>query len=80
LTFAQTAIDAIPCCETLNLPKESPNFRPNTPDSGLSPPKSGKMPGLEKLLSATHQLVLLDKALAWGLSRPHRSAFFVLRR
>jgi hypothetical protein len=38
------------------------------------------MPSLEKLLHAAHQLILFDKALAWGLPRPHRSAFFVLRR
>jgi hypothetical protein len=50
------------------------------PESGLSAPKSGKMRSLKKLLHAAHQLLLLDKALAWGLPRPQRSAFFVLRR
>jgi hypothetical protein len=38
------------------------------------------MQSLEKLLHAAHQLLLFDKALAWGLPCPHRSAFFVLRR
>jgi hypothetical protein len=33
------------------------------------------MRGLEKLLSIAHQLLSFDKALAWGLPRPHQSAF-----
>jgi hypothetical protein len=44
-------------------------------ETGLSTLKSGKMAGLEKLLSIAHQLLSLDKALAWGLPCPQRSAF-----
>jgi hypothetical protein len=51
----------------------------SSPGTGLSAPKSGKMPRSEKLLSTAQQLLAFDQALARGLPIPQRSAFFVLR-
>jgi hypothetical protein len=58
---------------------DCPSPEPFPAETGLSTPKSGKMSGLEKLLSFSPRLLTLSllemKALAWGGHAPHGALF-----